>query len=115
MSCIVQCILLSRINMPNMQLDGMYVEFAEIPYSAGAPSPHTANASPQPSRHSTFIQTTLRRLPTDPSYLDLKVLPVAVLLSCTATSGFARLRIFKNSATRCRILECMYAFEHLMW
>lgn len=52
---------------------------------------------------------------TQPVYLFLNVLPLTVLLSCTATSGLARLRILRNSATRCRIRECMYAFEHLMW
>lgn len=32
-----------------------------------------------------------------------------------ATSVFALFKTFWNSATRCLIRECMYAFEHLMW
>ncbi len=40
---------------------------------------------------------------------------VIVLRSVVATSVFARLSTFWNSETRALILECMYAFEHLMW
>lgn len=39
---------------------------------------------------------------------------VTVLLSPVATSVFALFSTFWNSVTRCRILECMYALEHLM-
>jgi hypothetical protein len=55
------------------------------------------------------------QLTTPRAYLVLNDRPVAVFLSCTATSGFARLRILRNSATLYRIRECMYALEHLMW
>jgi len=44
-----------------------------------------------------------------------KVRPVTVFLSAVATSVLARLSTFWNSATRWRMRECMYAFEHLMW
>lgn len=43
-----------------------------------------------------------------------KVRPVMVLFSVPFFSGLARFNTFKKSAVFARILECIYALEHLM-
>lgn len=48
-------------------------------------------------------------------YLLVNVFPVEVFLAPSTTSGFALLRILRNSCTRALIRWCIYAFDALIW
>ena len=70
-------------------------------------SPHRHRPSPAHAKWSVYTFTGSKE--------ETGSTHVTVFRSTTACSVLARLSTFWNSLTRCRMRECMYALEHLMW